>query len=218
MLKRKIALVMFAAVVLFFLVNLGSLVAWKGDSVDAIAPTESSVELTTKMRRLFEDNTVYNRNLIISSLSDIDDVEDIVQRLLENQDNLGETVIKYYGRGGGRKVAKLFKNNVLIAKDVFKAAKARDDVALAEATGRWSGSADDIASALSRANPAWPRQTLKDILYKHQNFSTAQVVARLNQDWQADLEAYDQDHDCVLLLADTLSDGIVRQFPRKFRE
>jgi hypothetical protein len=42
------------------------------------------------------------------------------------------------------------------------------------------------------------------------------VVSRLKKDWAADVAAYDKGHEHMLMFADMLSDGIVKQFPKKF--
>jgi hypothetical protein len=44
------------------------------------------------------------------------------------------------------------------------------------------------------------------------------VVSRLKKDWAADIEAYDKDHEHMLMPDDALTDGIVKQFPNKFRK
>ena len=77
---------------------------------------------------------------------------------------------------------------------------------------------DDIAMFLGGANPNWPVQTLKDLLYKHLEYTTTEVVSRLKKDWAADIQAYDQGHAHMLMFADALTDGILKQFPKKFRK
>ena len=47
--------------------------------------------------------------------------------------------------------------------------------------------------------------------------TTAEVVARLTHDWDADVRAYDAVYDHILMMSDALADGIVKQFPDKFR-
>jgi len=54
------------------------------------------------------------------------------------------------------------------------------------------------------------------MLYKHLDFTTTEVVSRLKKDWAADMKAYDQGHDHMLMFADMLSDGVIKQFPKKF--
>ena len=58
--------------------------------------------------------------------------------------------------------------------------------------------------------------TLKELLYKHLDYTTAEVVARLKKDWAADIKAYDMGHAHMLMFADALTDGILKQFPEKF--
>ncbi len=45
----------------------------------------------------------------------------------------------------------------------------------------------------------------------------AEVVPRLKKDWVVDIEAYDKGHEHMLMFADVLTDGIVKQFPKKFK-
>ena len=97
----------------------------------------------------------------------------------------------------------------------MRAAVARGhDVAAGEK--RWHSNADDIAAFLSSANPNWSKPVLTDLLYKHLDFTTTEVVSRIKKDWAADLEAYDKGHAHMLMFADMLTDGIDKQFPKKF--
>jgi putative heme iron utilization protein len=43
-----------------------------------------------------------------------------------------------------------------------------------------------------------------------------QVVATLHKDTAAAIAAYDRGHDHMLMVADVLSSGIVKQFPERF--
>ncbi|WP_179863237.1 hypothetical protein [Bacillus pseudomycoides] len=43
-----------------------------------------------------------------------------------------------------------------------------------------------------------------------------QVVARLKKDWDAVILAFDKGEDHIIKLADTLTEGIIKQFPQKF--
>jgi hypothetical protein len=62
------------------------------------------------------------------------------------------------------------------------------------------------------------RRALFDLrMKKHLATTTDEVVARLNKNWDGDVRAYDAVYDHILHVADALSDGIVKQFPEKFR-
>ena len=51
----------------------------------------------------------------------------------------------------------------------------------------------------------------------HLTTTTDEVVARLKHDWDGDVRAYDAVYNHILLMADALSDGIMKQFPDKFK-
>jgi hypothetical protein len=47
--------------------------------------------------------------------------------------------------------------------------------------------------------------------------TTQEVVARLQHKWAADVRTYDAIHRQALGMADMLTDGLVHQFPDRFR-
>ncbi len=51
----------------------------------------------------------------------------------------------------------------------------------------------------------------------HLSTTTAEVVARLNKNWDEDARAFDAVYDHILKMSDAIADGIVKQFPEKFK-
>jgi hypothetical protein len=178
--------------------------------------TPSAVALRTAMRQLWEEHIVYTRNFIISALADLGDTDRVAERLLRNQDDIGNAVKSFYGEEAGKKLALLLRDHILIAADIVKAAKTGNNDGVANGEKRWHANADEISAFLSGANPNWPKATLTDMLYKHLDFTTTEVVSRIKKDWPADIEAYDKGHAHMLMFADALTSGIVKQFPKKF--
>ena len=80
----------------------------------------------------------------------------------------------------------------------------------------WHENADKIADFLSSANPNYSNKQLKEMLYKHLELVTDQVVARLNKDWKKDIESYDKNEEHMIMFADVIAQGIIKQFPKKF--
>ncbi len=179
--------------------------------------TKPAMELGMAMRKLWEDHITYTRNFIISSLAGLEDAGKIAERLLKNQDDIGDAIKPVYGAEAGTKLSALLRDHILIAADVVKAAKAGNAAGLDAANKKWYANADDIAAFLGGANPNWARTELLDMLHKHLEFTTQEVVSRLKKDWVADIEAYDKGHVHMLMFADMLTHGIVKQFPDKFK-
>ncbi len=76
--------------------------------------------------------------------------------------------------------------------------------------------AGEIASFLSKANPHWPEDDVVDLLNQHLVLTKGEAVARLEQRWEDDIEAFDQIFTEILTVSDVLAAGIVKQFPEKF--
>ncbi|MGM9988571.1 MAG: glycosyltransferase [Bacillaceae bacterium] len=168
-------------------------------------------------RKLWSDHVLWTRNFIISDLADLGDKDAVAKRLLQNQDEIGNSIKPYYGQKAGDMLAKLLREHILLAVDVVNAAKKNDKAALDKSNKLWYKNADDIAKFLSKANPNWPYETMKAMLFTHLKLLTDQVVARINKDWNADIVAYDKGENHILMLADLLSNGIIKQFPEKFK-
>lgn len=107
---------------------------------------------------------------------------------------------------------------VHIAADVIAAAKAGDTAKLSNAQARWTANANRIAALLHSVNPAsWPVSALRAEMHMHLQLTTAEAVAHLQHRWGADGAAYDRVHVHILHMSDLLSNGIVEQFPDRFR-
>jgi hypothetical protein len=188
----------------------------KGRMPTKMASSGSSVELRVGMRKLWEDHITYTRNYIISSLANLEDAGMVAGRLLRNQDDIGDAVKPFYGVETGKKLSELLRAHIVIATEVVTAAKTGSNEELTKANRKWYTNADEIALLLSSANPHWQKDDLKIMLYKHLEFTTQEVVSRLKKDWASDIDAYDKGHVHMLMFADVLADGIVKQYPDRF--
>ena len=177
--------------------------------------------LTTKLkmekRRLWSEHVFWTRNLIISDIDNLQDKQAVLQRLLRNQDDIGNSIKPYYGDKAGNELTKLLRDHILIAVKVVDAAKKGDTKALEANNKEWYQNANDIATFLSKANPNWSKAELKQMLDGHLKLITEEVVARLKKDWQANIAAIDKGERHMLEFADIISNGIIKQFPNKFQ-
>lgn len=214
--KKKLVQVMSVGIMMCLPMGVSYADIQKENLQNKMTYTKSVVDLNMEMRKLWEDHIFYTRNFIISALANLEDANRISERLLKNQDDIGNTVKIFYGDAAGNQLTSLLKDHILIAVEVVKAPKSGNDAELKKASDKWNANADDIAIFLSRANPNWSKQNLIEILHKHLDLTTNEVVARLKKDWSGDIEAFDNGHEHILILSDTLSNGIVKQFPNKF--
>lgn len=184
---------------------------------EAAVPAREAA-LRQDMRALWEEHITWTRTVIIDFASGSPALTASSARLLRNQADIGDAIAPFYGRAAGAELTRLLRGHILIAVDVLTAAKAGDAPGLAAAQARWNRNADRIAGFLAAANPsAWPRSEMRRMMRAHLKLTTDEAVARLTGDWSADVRAFDKVHVQALGMADMLSDGIVSQFPRRFR-
>lgn len=171
-----------------------------------------------EMRRLWEDHITWTRLYIVSALADLPDKDATAGRLLQNQTDIGNAVKPLYGDGAGNQLTALLRDHILFAADLIARVRTGDTIKSKQATLLWYANADSLAKFLSDANPTrWPYSEMKSMMHDHLSLTTAEVVARLSNDWTGDIGAYEKVHSQILAMADMLSDGLISQFPARFR-
>lgn len=178
--------------------------------------SQEACQLKGDLRKLWTEHVMWTRLYIVSALEGLDDQENVLARLLKNQEDIGNAFKTYYGEAAGDKLTALLKDHILIAGNVVDAAKRGNKADLEKYNKEWYKNADDIAEFLSKANPNWPKEELKEMLEMHLALITEDVTARLAKDWDASTVALDKGLNHIIQLADTLSNGVVKQFPNKF--
>jgi hypothetical protein len=181
--------------------------------------TRSQAALRSDMRVLWEDHVTWTRLAIISLTTGSPDTTATVGRLLRNQTDIGNAVKPFYGKAAGNALTAKLREHILIAADVIAAAKAGDQAKLTDAQARWQKNAGEIAALLASVNPRyWKLAAMKSEMSKHLALTTKEAVARLQGRWVADVAAYDAVHHHILHMSDLLADGLVKQFPNRFRD
>lgn len=178
--------------------------------------TSRQATLNEAMRKLWSDHVVYTRLYIISAVNGSDDAQLTLNRLMKNQEDIGNAIVPYYGAAAGQKLGDLLKQHIAIAGDLVAAAKAGDTAKQNDADRRWHANAVDLATFLSGANPNWPRQAVIDMLDQHLALTTKEAVDRLQKNYNDDIPNFDAIYNQAMMMADTLSSGIEKQFPSKF--
>jgi hypothetical protein len=186
----------------------------------AVAPLHSdkAIRFHDGMRKLWEDHITWTRLAIVSFAGGLPDFDQTAARLLRNQTDIGNAVKPYYGRKAGRRLTALLEEHIAGAVELLKAAKAGDDDAFATAKDAWYRNGRQIARFLSSANPRFLPFALADRLMKgHLDDTLDEAAHQLGGDFGASIRDYEHIHHHILRMSDAISDGIMRQFPFRFR-
>lgn len=185
--------------------------------VPNVTYAHSKTEFQDAMRRLWSDHVAYTRLFIVSAVAGSADKDATTQRLLQNQTDIGNAVADFYGRDAADKLTALLKDHILIAANIVTAAKAGDNAKVTSENARWRSNATDIARFLHGANPKhWPEAALQSAMFAHLDQTLSEATNELKGNYAGSIKDYDQAMDHILMMADTLSSGIVAQFPAKF--
>jgi hypothetical protein len=198
----------------------GGTSALAADHHHAAAPvvTARQQKLHDGMRKLWEDHITWTRLAIVTFAAGDKDLQATETRLLRNQTDLGNAIKPYYGAKAGRQLTALLKAHISGAVALLQAAKSGDNAAVAKAKAAWYANGNQIADFLAKANPhSWPRTEMRKMMRAHLDVTLKEAVDELGGHYDASVRDYERIHHHILEMADGLSAGIVKQFPRRFR-
>ena len=178
---------------------------------------DSQMTLKLNMSKLWEDHITWTRNVILCIVDSLPGADQAVKRLLQNQTDIGNAIKPYYGEAAGKKLTELLAMYINTSADVVNSAKNSNITRLNEANKKWFENADDISAFLCKANPIWALADVKKMMNQHLNLITNEVVERINKNYDAEIMAYDKVHDEILIISDVIAEGIIMQFPDKFK-
>jgi hypothetical protein len=181
--------------------------------------TQSEVEFKNEFRRLWIDHVLWTSNYITSATTaGAEDQMQVLTRLLKNQEDIGNAIKPVYGEQAGNKLIDLRKEHIVIAGKIVDAAKNGKENLVNQLNKEWYRNADDIVAFLSGANPHLKKEDLKKSFYMHLELVTNDLTASLKKDWEARIVSIDEGVTHMILMSDTISSGVVKQFPEKFKK
>ncbi len=174
-------------------------------------------ELRLTMRSLWEDHIFWARNVVLTTkLGDSAAAKVGEEQVVENAKAIANAIVPYYGKEAGDKLLTLLAGHWGAVKEYMTADFAGNKEGKSAAMEKMTKNANDIATFLSSANPNWPKDTLVSALAAHGGFHMAQIDQISAKDFSAEAKTWEGMKTQVYGIADTLTDGIIKQFPQKF--
>jgi hypothetical protein len=213
---KKVLLIGF---ILSFALNMviGTHITYANPQVQA--HKQSAVSFENKFRRLWVDHVLWTSNYITSATTaGSEDQQQVLTRLLKNQEDIGNAIKPIYGVKAGNKLTELLKEHIVIAGKIVDAAKSGNDTLVNQLNKDWDKNADEIAAFLSSANPYLKKEDLKNMLDMHLKLVADDLSASLTKDWNARIVSIDGGLTHIIIMSDTISKAVVKQFPDKFKK
>ena len=180
---------------------------------------DPAVELRGAMQKLWSDHMQWTFATVDAFFHNQSGLNAQLNRLLQNQKDIGAAIVPVYGQAVGDKLTSLLTVHIQQAVPVLKAAQAGDQTALKKALDDWYANAQEIADFLSAANPKnWKQADMREMMKTHIDQTTAYSVELLKNNYDEAVKKYDEANDHMKIMSDELAMGIVKQFHDKFKK
>ena len=161
-------------------------------------------------RYYWAEHINYTRNLIIGVLANLNDVPAVTERLMKNQEDLGDLLKPYYSIETVEKFVSLLKGHATAALNFINAAKAGNN--LLQYREEWQNNSKEIVAVLNEINPTnWPELLVAPVWNLHVDLTIKEVQSRISGDWKEDIAAYDQLHRCIIDFSEAFASGVINQ-------
>jgi hypothetical protein len=202
-------------------VALATAACGSGQSGSNAAPTQSAntkaSALHDNMRTLWQDHGTWTRLTIVSLANNSPDLQVTQDRLLANQTDIGNAIKPYYGADAGSKLTALLQQHITTAAGVLKAAKTGNAAEVDQAKAAFYANGNQIAEFLHNANPGnWPLDATQNMMKTHLDQVVEMGSDELTHRYAESVGVWNAYRDHILAMADTLSNGIMKQFPNQF--
>lgn len=199
--------------------NSGSPPTTANPATSTANPTSNTkaVALVGAMRTLWDQHMEWTYATVNDFFHDQAALTPTLNRLLQNQRDIGAAIVPYYGQAAGTQLTNLLLTHIQDAVPVLKAAQANDTAQLNAANAAWYANAKQIADFLSAANPSnWAQPAMEDMMKTHITQTITYSVDLLKGDYTQSIVDYGTAQSHMDQMADMLTQGIVAQHPNSF--
>jgi hypothetical protein len=181
------------------------------------AITRHQLRFHDHMRVLWEQHVAWTRLAIVTFVDGSPSFDATASRLLHNQQDIGNAFARFYGKRKGHHLAALLHDHITIAVEILQAAKAGNSAGVADASKRWYANARQISDFISSLDHhVWPRKAMRAMMKTHLDQTLAEAVDELTGHYHRGVKEYGAIEHHILEMADSLSNGVVQQFPGRF--
>ncbi|QKN24130.1 acetylglutamate kinase [Caproicibacterium lactatifermentans] len=174
----------------------------------------SQKNLTLVFRDLWTQHVIWTRLFIISTLSELNDLKYVTNRLLRNPNDFAKVLCQYYGRQKAKKFQDLLTEHLMIGSKLVNAAKDGKTDLADDARKKWYVNAGEIACFLASINCFWSQEKWEEMLHCHLKMIEAETNYRIDGLYEKDIAEFDDISAQALQMGDYMAMGMMKQFYR----
>ena len=143
-------------------------------------------------------------------LANISDANLIAERLLQNQQDIGDFVKPCIGTSKGNRLTTLLKEHILAAAGAIQAVKNGNQQAIDEAVDKVFQNSRQVSAFISDLNPRkLPFKEVLDHFNQHNQYVIDMTVARSKGEFAKDIKLFDEYYAQILEFSDFVLNGLV---------
>lgn len=179
----------------------------------------AELKLDLGMRQLWEQHMEWTYSTIAAFAAGTNGVTPTLDRLLQNQVDIGDAIKPFYGDAAGDALTALLKAHINGVVTILTAATTGKTVAETQAIAAEYANAKAIGDFLAKANPTnWPKKTMEKMVETHITQTLVYATDQLQGKYADSISVYDSAEAHMDKMGDMLAMGIIAQFPDKFRK
>lgn len=179
--------------------------------------SSQQIELYSAMSSLWAQHMAWTYATVVAFADESPALTPTLNRLLQNQVDIGDAIRPYYGEDAGGQLTALLTEHINGSVPVLTAAKAGDSAALDTAVAAWYENADAIGEFLASANPHWKKTDMTNMMEMHITQTIAYASDALSGDYAKAIVDYGVAEQHMHEMSGMLSAGLIQQFPKKFK-
>lgn len=224
----KNRLLTIAIIIIVLIIIFGILYGWfrkkdelTQEEIDALNkinynPSPLSLQNVTDAKSLFSqlwyDHVRLTREVIVATFNNDPNVKDLEEKLLKNQEDIGNAIDKYYPNSASL-ITKLLKEHILQAKTILEDLKYKRLGRLSHDINVWYANSDKFSEVMEMINPKWQ---LKSHMAEHLRITEREALYEWSGAKKTSLDIYNERIiPNAQEMANVMSDGILNttQFP-----
>ena len=173
--------------------------------------TRSSCDIRIDFAKLWSLRTTFTKFYINSYLADLPDVEVAANRLLTNQDDIGNFLKPCIGEANGNEISKILREQIILLSEALLAAFTNDQSAFNIARDKLFANSAEFATFITTLNPC--KISLDKVVTNFNQqvqYTLDMIIFRVTGDYASDFNVFDFYYEETLKFSDILFEGIIK--------
>lgn len=168
---------------------------------------QKSISIKETLRKLFTDHAVYTKFYISSYINNNKDSSNILDRLRDNQKEIGDYLVDFIDEENGAKMTELLLEHIKMAANGVKALKTNINIQIA--VELIFSNSKLVSEFISSFNPEkLPYETVKIHFDRHNQYVIDIAKFTLENKYDDEIKTYDEYYNHILMFSDLLSSAL----------